>query len=150
MFRKFLEDQSGAVTVDWVVMTAATVGIGIASAGVISSGLGSQSTAIGTQMTDQAITTAFGALTTAWNGMTAADYINYGQGLAPGNNGAVYGLAQTLAQENAPAGYNFNNPLVDSSSGQIVYTSDDGQSYSAGGVVTSVADYEGVLNPFTA
>ncbi|NNJ67774.1 MAG: hypothetical protein HKP54_07015 [Boseongicola sp.] len=29
-FNKFLADESGAVTVDWVVLTAAIVGLGIA------------------------------------------------------------------------------------------------------------------------
>ena len=30
LFERFLKDESGAVTVDWVVLTAAIVGIGIA------------------------------------------------------------------------------------------------------------------------
>ena len=30
MFNEFLNDESGAVTVDWVVLTAAIVGLGIA------------------------------------------------------------------------------------------------------------------------
>ena len=30
MFKEFLNDESGAVTVDWVVLTAAIVGLGIA------------------------------------------------------------------------------------------------------------------------
>ena len=30
IFNKFLADESGAVTVDWVVLTAAIVGLGIA------------------------------------------------------------------------------------------------------------------------
>ncbi len=30
MFNAFLKDESGAVTVDWVVLTAAIVGLGIA------------------------------------------------------------------------------------------------------------------------
>ena len=30
LFNKFLADESGAVTVDWVVLTAAIVGLGIA------------------------------------------------------------------------------------------------------------------------
>ena len=30
MFKTFLKDEAGAVTVDWVVLTAAIVGLGIA------------------------------------------------------------------------------------------------------------------------
>ena len=35
----FLKDEDGAVTVDWVVLTAAIVGLGIAVYGVISGGI---------------------------------------------------------------------------------------------------------------
>ncbi len=37
--KNFIEDQSGAVTVDWTAMTAAIVGLGIASYGVVSGGI---------------------------------------------------------------------------------------------------------------
>jgi Flp pilus assembly pilin Flp len=37
---RFLRDESGAVTVDWVVLTAATVGLGIASVGAVRLGVG--------------------------------------------------------------------------------------------------------------
>lgn len=36
---KFYQDQSGAVTVDWVVLTASTVGLGIASLALVSGGV---------------------------------------------------------------------------------------------------------------
>jgi Flp pilus assembly pilin Flp len=37
--RTFSADESGAVTVDWVVLTAALVGLGLAVMGVISGGI---------------------------------------------------------------------------------------------------------------
>jgi Flp pilus assembly pilin Flp len=37
--KTFAADESGAVTVDWVVLTAALVGLGLAVMGVISTGL---------------------------------------------------------------------------------------------------------------
>lgn len=37
-FSRFLRDQSGAITVDWVVMSAAVLGIGISSAVAVRSG----------------------------------------------------------------------------------------------------------------
>jgi hypothetical protein len=38
-FKTFASDEAGAVTVDWVVLTAALVGLGLAVMGVISNGL---------------------------------------------------------------------------------------------------------------
>jgi Flp pilus assembly pilin Flp len=50
--RTFAADESGAVTVDWVVLTAALVGLGLAVMGVISGGIssltGNINTAFGT------------------------------------------------------------------------------------------------------
>ncbi len=38
LFNKFFADESGAVTVDWVVLTAAIVGLGIAVLTTVSGG----------------------------------------------------------------------------------------------------------------
>lgn len=38
-FSSFLSDESGAVTVDWVVLTAAIVGLGLAVMSVVSGGV---------------------------------------------------------------------------------------------------------------
>ena len=43
---KFAKDESGAVTVDWVVLTAALVGIAIALVGVIDDGIDQTATDI--------------------------------------------------------------------------------------------------------
>ena len=42
----FLKDQSGAVTVDWVVLTAAVSGFGLTSASLVSGGVGALATDI--------------------------------------------------------------------------------------------------------
>ena len=39
LFIKFLSNESGAVTVDWVVLTAAIVGIAMATISLISEGI---------------------------------------------------------------------------------------------------------------
>ena len=39
MFQNFIKSESGAVTVDWVVLTAALVGLGLAVMAVISTGI---------------------------------------------------------------------------------------------------------------
>lgn len=44
LLRRFLQDTSGAVTVDWVVLTAIIVSLGIVAAANVSSGITSMST----------------------------------------------------------------------------------------------------------
>lgn len=55
LIKNFSNDESGAVTVDWVVLTAAIVGLGIAVIAAVSggvTGLGSQiSSSLGVTMT---------------------------------------------------------------------------------------------------
>ena len=46
MLKNFIASESGAVTVDWVVLTAALVGLGLAVMGVVSTGVESASTDI--------------------------------------------------------------------------------------------------------
>ena len=55
----FVADESGAVTVDWVVLTAAIVGLGIAVMGAVSGGLEDLSGEIEDQLTGQGISTTF-------------------------------------------------------------------------------------------
>ena len=45
-FRYFLNDESGAVTVDWVVLTAAVVGLGIVVMNTVGTGIESLGTKI--------------------------------------------------------------------------------------------------------
>lgn len=60
LIKNFARDEDGAVTVDWVVLTAAIVGLGIAVLGVVSGGVQDLSEDIEAQLTGQAITTTFG------------------------------------------------------------------------------------------
>ncbi len=48
----FLKDEDGAVTVDWVVLTAAIVGIGIAVAAAIKTGLDTAAGSVAASITD--------------------------------------------------------------------------------------------------
>ncbi len=59
-FSKFLKDESGAATVDWVVLTAAMTGIGIATLMTVSGGIQNLSGDINTQLRSQTIVTSFG------------------------------------------------------------------------------------------
>ena len=44
--KNFRKDEDGAVTVDWVVLTAAVVGLGVAGVSTVSGGIGSLADAI--------------------------------------------------------------------------------------------------------
>ncbi|MEI4472527.1 Flp family type IVb pilin [Frigidibacter sp. MR17.24] len=50
LFKKFRNDEDGAVTVDWVVLTAAVVGLGIAAMTVIGPAITTASTGIKTKL----------------------------------------------------------------------------------------------------
>jgi len=142
---KFLSDDSGAVTVDWVVLTAGLVGLGLATMAVVSAGVEDLSGDTRTQMESQVISTSFasGSDTWTWSGRTAQDYYNVGAAAAPGNNGATYYWAQQEAIGDMPEGYNFDSPLHDPATGNVVYTSDDGTTYASGGETWAVDEYPG-------
>ena len=53
--KNFTADESGAVTVDWVVLTAAIVGLGIAVIAAVSNGVGSLGERISEAVADQPI-----------------------------------------------------------------------------------------------
>ena len=46
LFKYFINDESGAVTVDWVVLTAAIVGLGIVVMNIVGTGIQSLGTKI--------------------------------------------------------------------------------------------------------
>ncbi|MBC7179440.1 MAG: hypothetical protein H5U14_05005 [Roseovarius sp.] len=54
-FKNFSKDEDGAVTVDWVVLTAAVVGLGIAGVSTVSTGIGNLATTIGTEVGTSAV-----------------------------------------------------------------------------------------------
>ena len=53
--KTFTAAEDGAVTVDWVVLTAALVGLGLAVMGVVSGGIGTMSENISTTLSERAI-----------------------------------------------------------------------------------------------
>ena len=57
--KRFLENEAGAVTVDWVVLTAGLVGLGIATMAVVSAGVQNNSSQTSAQISGQIITTGF-------------------------------------------------------------------------------------------
>ena len=67
--KNFTNDESGAVTVDWVVLTAAVVGLAIAAYGSISSGAADMTAQTSTFLNTQTIgDSTFGSTTVAGSG----------------------------------------------------------------------------------
>ena len=59
LVKNFHNDESGAVTVDWVVLTAAVVGLGVAALAAVRSGTASLTSKISNQLSSQTISTTF-------------------------------------------------------------------------------------------
>ncbi|PID35300.1 MAG: hypothetical protein CR964_00310 [Rhodobacterales bacterium] len=57
LFTKFFKDDSGAVTVDWVVLTAAIVGLGIAVMTTVSGGTNKLAETISNDLSSKSIMT---------------------------------------------------------------------------------------------
>ena len=57
--KNFRRDEDGAVTVDWVVLTAAVVGLGIAVLTQVSSGTATVTSSISSQLSGTSVTTTF-------------------------------------------------------------------------------------------
>lgn len=135
----FKHDESGAVTVDWVVLTSAIVGIGMAVILMISSGINSGSNSISS------------GVRTSWNFdftiKSAQDYFDFGISAHPSNQYQAWRTAREQVHADAPDGYEYDPDLtttrfVNNSSGIPIYVSEDGLSYSIAGEEIAVAEYD--------
>ncbi len=59
LVKKFNAEEEGAVTVDWVVLTAAVVGLGAAALSMVSKGTGSASTVLDAHLSSVSIKSTF-------------------------------------------------------------------------------------------
>jgi Flp pilus assembly pilin Flp len=59
MFKKFAKSESGAVTVDWVVLAGAVVAVGVGIVSVLDDGLNTTATKLNTNL-DNVVTNATG------------------------------------------------------------------------------------------
>ena len=95
VIRQFVEGEDGAVTVDWVLITAGVVGLAIATAAVVSGGVGALSTETSDTLSGATIRTSFaqaGALLSNdfsdglgdWVGGTLANLAGFGEVLQLG------------------------------------------------------------------
>jgi Flp pilus assembly pilin Flp len=53
--KNFLNEEDGAVTVDWVVLTAAVVGLGVAGVAAVKGGVDNLASSISTEMTSATV-----------------------------------------------------------------------------------------------
>jgi Flp pilus assembly pilin Flp len=60
LLKNFIRDESGAVTVDWVVLTAAIVGLGIAVILAVSTGVNSLGSKISSSLSEGQVNTLSG------------------------------------------------------------------------------------------
>ena len=60
IYKNFNQDEAGAVTVDWVVLTAAIVGLGIAVLTTVSKSTNALATKIGAELDGRTVTVADG------------------------------------------------------------------------------------------
>ena len=59
MLKSFIQSEAGAVTVDWVVLTAGLVGLSLAVMGVLSTGVQQAAMSIASELSDDIIGTLF-------------------------------------------------------------------------------------------
>lgn len=71
LFNAFIKDESGAVTVDWVVLTAAIVGLAIAVLTSVSGGTNALATKISTNLAAGQVATLDGLSTASTGGTTS-------------------------------------------------------------------------------
>ncbi|MDE3079569.1 MAG: hypothetical protein KGI94_06035 [Paracoccaceae bacterium] len=57
LVKKFRADEAGAVTVDWVVLTAAVVALGFAAMNTVSGGISTAATSISTAVSGVTVST---------------------------------------------------------------------------------------------
>lgn len=135
----FKDDESGAVTVDWIVLTSAIVGIGMAVILLLSGGINSASNNISN------------GIGTKWNFnfvvKSAQDYFDFGIEAYPFDQRQAWLTAREEVHADAPDGYEYDpnrttTRFVNNSSGIPIYVSNDGLSYSIAGEEIAVADYD--------
>ncbi|WGH80444.1 hypothetical protein [Jannaschia ovalis] len=126
--RRFIEDEAGAVTVDWTVLTAGLVGLGLATMSVVSRGVQDASSDIDASLRGIQIVTAFDTVLGAfdfsngsrgdWVGGDIVNIPGFGEVLALSGDSAAAELALTVGQEHAYAEIEFDMIMGDSWDGE--------------------------------
>lgn len=136
--RRFSQDDHGAVTVDWVVMTAAAIVLALGTISQISGG-----------MLDAAEGLVDTVANAGYDGSSyfASHFYDIGINAFPDNQTEAWRAAREAVADAAPTGYNYDpgfngTRYVDTATGYPIYESNDGSTYSIGGEIISAADYD--------
>ena len=136
----FVKDETAAVTVDWVVLTAAVVGIAIAVAATIETSLNSSATTVSNNLGTAVASLTGGGSGLTFSGSSYADYL-----AAAG--GDPFAADQAINADATSGTFFAGN--YDSESGYPVYEGGSNGSgdpvYIIGGNEVNVADYSGTL-----
>jgi len=135
----FANNESGAVTVDWVVLTSAIVGISIATIILISGGVQEASNGILNRMN---LDWSFGS-----SSSSAQSFFDFGIAASPDNQNQAWRSARLQVDTESPNGYDYDPDLtttryVDNPSGRPIYVSADGNDYSIDGEVIAASEYD--------
>lgn len=126
-YKRFLNDESGAITVDWVVLTASIVGIAIAVLIIIASGLQSASTGVNGNLE---------------NTGSASDQIAAAVGTTAGNNGGLPGNLSDYANDGA---HNGHEHYIDEATETRYRVEPDGGMYDPTNTQVATVDGDGVV-----
>lgn len=142
IIREFREDEHGAVTANWVVMTAAIVGIGMAVLVQMSGGLenatGNITSSIGEANTVSGVSQA--TIGTAPATRILADTIRALQEAGLSNRKTRNQLKQQIVAD-APEGYKFSNRIDVATELPVYQSLSRPRTYSVGGGVMTKSEY---------
>ena len=143
----FTKDESGAVTVDWVVLTAAIVGIAMAVIGLVSTGVEDASNGI-----DDTLKTAGGGWSFLNEGTaTYSDFLDSfveGGGVVIFDQPAHAALYDAMSDA-APDGFTYSGAIDDATGTPVYYDNATGANYSVNGEVMTEEAYSAAGNTMT-
>lgn len=108
MSKSFFADEHGAVTVDWVVLTAALVGLGLAVMTVVGDGINSSANAVADEMADDESIMA-AANISRFGGFNISGYTAMGDWSHFGDFG---GYLDHIAETDTSGNYNWDTPTL--------------------------------------
>lgn len=139
---QFCSDESGAVTTDWVVLTAGMVGLAIATATLVYEGTDNTSLQLSGSL-DSVNMVSF----QDGEAPFAQYFYDIGVAAFPNSRDDAWRRAREAVHANAPAGFEYDpgfttTRYVDMVTGYPIYVSNDGLSYSIGGQVIPAEEYD--------
>ena len=143
--QRFANDHSGAVSIDWVVLTGALTGLSIAIALSFSDAIQGPTGALLSSMRSVSALTFDDA--DEVSASTAQSFFDLGIGAYPDSRTDAWRAARDAVAAEAPEGYNYDpdyneTRYIDVASGTPIYESDYGTSYSINGQTIEASDYD--------